>query len=153
MLASIVVSAALAGLAAAMPTAPFAERAGGPAIVPVPPSCTVTHPLPSTTSSDQTYKPCSSTDDVSLYSAYYPSFSTNTTFMAEQCLQQCYGYGDHTECKAAYWAENLVIPEGYRGAGGIATGCLFYTRELHESDFVVAPANRATTPFAANLKC
>lgn len=91
-----------------------------------------------------------------LYYAYYSSSpDANKTAPAEQCLKQCYGYGDHTECKGAYWAENLPVPEGYYGSPGgqPATGCLMFKRPLQSSDFVVAPAGNATNAFAGNIAC
>jgi hypothetical protein len=75
--------------------------------------------------------------------------------MAQQCLEQCYGYGYHIECKTAFWAENLVVPAGYYGTPGgqLSTGCLFFGRELTSSDFVTAPVGQATDAFARNIAC
>jgi hypothetical protein len=96
-----------------------------------------------------------SANDALLYSAYYPSFSTNKTAMAEQCLQQCYGYGYHVECRTVFWAENLVVPAGYYGTPGgkLSTGCLLFNRTLLSSDFETAPEGQATDWFAASLAC
>jgi hypothetical protein len=93
-------------------------------------------------------------DDV-LYNAYYPSFSTNKTAMAEQCLQQCYGYGNHVECKTAFWAENIVVPAGYYGTPGgqLSTGCVLFSRTLESGDFVAAPEGQATDAFAGSIAC
>ena len=73
--------------------------------------------------------------------------------MAEQCLEQCYGYGYHVECKTAYWAENLVTPAGYYGAGQLSTACLLFSRALDSDDFEVAPEGQATDAFAGNIAC
>ena len=75
--------------------------------------------------------------------------------MAEQCLEQCYGYGYHVECKTAYWAENVVMPAGYYGSSGgqLETACLMFNRTLVEDDFVVAPEGQATDAFAGNIQC
>jgi hypothetical protein len=75
--------------------------------------------------------------------------------MAEQCLEQCYGYGYHVECKAAFWAENLVVPAGYYGTPGgqLSSGCLFFDRTLTSSDFITADAGQATDAFARNIVC
>jgi hypothetical protein len=152
---SLLSTAAFAALASALPAInhDVVPRAGGPAIVPIPSTCSVTDPLPS--SQAVSYMPAPSTDDALLYSSYYPSFSTNKTVMAEQCAQSCYGYGTHVECKTAFWAENVVVPAGYYGSSGgqLSTGCLFFSRELASSDFVVAPEGQATDAFARNIAC
>lgn len=146
------IATVLGALSSAMPTSSILERAGGPAIVPIPSTCTVTNPLPS---GPAAYQPSAGARSDLLYSAYYPSFSTNKTAMAEQCLQQCYGYGYHVECKTAYWAENIIVPAGYYGSPGgqLSTGCLFFSRVLTATDFVAAPAGQATDAFAGNLAC
>jgi hypothetical protein len=75
--------------------------------------------------------------------------------MAEQCLEQCYGYGSHVECKAAFWAENLVIPAGYYGTPGgeLSTGCLLFNSALDSNDFIIAPDGQATDGFVGNIDC
>jgi len=152
---SLLSIAAFTALASALPAINhnILPRAGGPAIVPIPSTCAVTNALPA--SQGYSYIPAPSTDDALLYSAYYPSFSTDTTVMAEQCANQCYGYGDHVECKTAFWAENLVVPAGYYGSTGgqLLTGCLFFTRALTSEDFVAAPEGQATDAVAKNIAC
>ncbi|KAH7062823.1 hypothetical protein BKA63DRAFT_429239 [Paraphoma chrysanthemicola] len=142
-------------VAPAPPTAAshIERRAGAPPIIPIPLTCTITNPLP--TSSSAAYTPAPSSNDALLYSAYYPSFSKNKTEMAEQCLQQCYGYGHHVECKTAFWAENVIVPAGYYGilGGQLSTGCLFFNRTLVSSDFEIAPPKQATDGFAGNIAC
>lgn len=134
-------------------TPAIAPRAGGPAITPIPSSCTVTNPLPSSNSAS--YEPAPSTEDAILYTAYYSLPSTNKTALAQQCLEQCYGYGYHVECKTAFWAENLVVPEGYYGTPGgqLSTGCLFFERALTSDDFVPAPEGQAINAFAGSIAC
>ncbi|KAF2824193.1 hypothetical protein CC86DRAFT_51701 [Ophiobolus disseminans] len=152
---NLLLAAALATITSARPaiTSNIVARAGGPAIVPLPSTCTVTNPLP--TSGATTYQPVPLTSNALLYSAYYPSFSSNKTLMAEQCLQQCYGYGNHVECKTAFWAENIVVPAGYYGTPGgqLSTGCIMFSRTLTDSDFVAAPEGQATDAFAGNIAC
>jgi hypothetical protein len=147
--------AAFATVAMAMPTSNNVQaRAGGPIAKPIPSSCTVTYPIP-TLDPSQGYIPAPSTNDALFYGAYYPSPSTDKTALAEQCLQQCYGYGDSTECKTAYWAENVEVPKGYYGSPGgtYNTACLFYNRTLTKADLVKAPEGKGTTPFVADLAC
>lgn len=152
-------TAAFCSLASALPTSNLTPRAGGPAIVPIPSTCTITPLAPPTSSNNnnnnQSFLPAPATADASLYSAYYPSFSSNKTQMAQQCLQQCYGYGDHIECRTAFWAENVVVPPGYYGTEGgyLATACLMFDRVLSEGDFVGAPEGQGTGAFAATVEC
>ncbi|CBX90641.1 hypothetical protein IAQ61_002132 [Plenodomus lingam] len=153
---TVIFGIALIAVASAFPqpnAGTIAARAGGPAIVPVPSSCSVNSPLP--TPADSSYLPAPATDGDILYSAFYPSYTTNKTEMAENCLFQCYGYGNHTECKTAYWAENVPTPSGYYGTpgGDLSTACIFFTRPLSASDFVVAPVGQATDAYAGNIAC
>jgi hypothetical protein len=150
MIASTIVLAALTTFGAAMPTSNNA-RAGGPIAKPIPSSCTVTSLI--LTGSTQGYVPAAAVS--SFYSAYYPSPSSNKTAMAQQCLEQCYGYGDSTQCKTAYWAESVEVPSSYYNSppGTYETGCLFYNQTLSPTDFVTAPEGHGTTPYAATIQC
>lgn len=132
----------LVALTAASPVVP---RAGGPAIKPIPSSCTITDPKPA----EANFLPKGVEP---LYAAYFPSPSTNTTQMAEQCLQQCYGYGDSTQCHAAFWAENVEVPQGSRGTGKMTT-CQLFSRPLTAQDFEPAMDGEATDAYARNLAC
>lgn len=148
MLTSAILVAAYSTLAAAIPTSnKVISRAGGPSIIDIPSNCTITGVLPCL-ESGQGALPIESTIDALFYSAFYPSPSDNITALAEQCLKQCYGYGDHTECKTMYWAENVVTEYG-----DLNTACLFYNRTLTEEDFVIAPEGEGSTPFAAGIEC
>lgn len=141
-------------LTAALPTSNL-PRAGGPSITPIPSNCTVSDPLTQSPESNGSLLPADGTSSSLLYSAYYPSNSDNTTQMADQCLQQCYGYGSHTECKSAFWAESVKTPAGYYGGPGgeLMTACLLYKRALTDADFETAPEGQGTSPFARNLAC
>ena len=148
-----ILAAAFCSLASALPTSNIVARAGGPAITPIPSNCTVTDPLP--TDPNTSYVPAPAAHDDMLYSSYYPSYTSNTTAMAQQCLQQCYGYGYHVECKTAYWAENVVVPAGYYGTAGgqLETACLMFSRALTGDDFVAAPEGQGTSATASNIAC
>ncbi|KAF2636887.1 hypothetical protein P280DRAFT_472760 [Massarina eburnea CBS 473.64] len=129
-------------------------RAGGPSILPIPSNCTITNP---STAADtpSAFLPVASTSSARLYSAYYPSFTTNKTQMSAQCLQQCYGYGNHTQCKASFWAENVKVPPGYHDSPGgqLMTSCLLYNRTLTANDFESAPEGEGTDAYTRNLEC
>ncbi|KAF1960837.1 hypothetical protein CC80DRAFT_265616 [Byssothecium circinans] len=140
-------------LTAALPTSHLTPRAGGPAILPIPSTCTVSNPRSATPA---TFLPSAELQSTALlYSAYYPSPTSNKTQLAEQCLQQCYGYGNHVECKAAFWAENVVVPPGYYGSPGgqLMTACLMYSRAVTEADFTQAPKGEGTDAYTRNLAC
>jgi hypothetical protein len=152
MLASTSLFTVFTALAVALPTSNHVVRAGGPAITPIPENCVISDPKYTTT---EPFLPTSASTDALLYSAYYPSNSDNTTQMSEQCLQQCYGYGSHVECKAAYWAENVKTPAGYYGTPGgeLMTACLLYTRTMLFADFETAPEGQGTGAYTRNLAC
>lgn len=153
--ASTILLSAFAVLTAAAPTASNLDpRAGGPIAKPIPSTCTVTYPIPTLTA-EQNFIPKPSTNNALFYYAYYPSPSSNKTALAIQCLEQCYGYGDSTQCKAAFWAENVEVPAGYYGGpgGNFETGCLMFNRTLSKDDLVEAPAGEGTTPFLADIQC
>lgn len=155
MLTSTILVVALPALASAIPLLTnIVPRAGGPIAKPIPSTCTVTDPIPSLTPG-QGALPLPSTNNALLYSAYYPSPSENKTEMAEQCFQQCYGYGDSTECKTAFWAENVVVPAGYYGGPGgyNMTACLFYNETLTTEEFDITDGSQGTTPAAADIQC
>jgi hypothetical protein len=154
MLLSTTIFAAFATLTSALPTT-LSERAGGPSIKPIPASCKLTNPYAKTASAPSDFMPAASAKSVQLYAAYYPSPSSNTTQMAQQCLEQCYGYGTSTECKGAFWAENVPVPAGYYGSPGgqLETACVFYTRALTAVDLEKAPAGQGTSAYARNIAC
>ena len=79
----------------------------------------------------------------------------NKTEAAQTCLKQCYGWGDHTQCKGAYYASNIEIPEGYYGSPGgqFATGCLLFKRTLESADFEAAPEGQAVNAVVGNIAC
>lgn len=149
--------AACCSVITALPTGrDILARAGGPAIIPIPPSCAITYPISAEPEDAGTnYKPNARANSSILYYMYYNSFLPNKTAEAERCLEQCYGYGLHTECKAAYWADNLIVPAGYYGTPGgqLSAGCVLFTRPLTAEDFEVAPEGQATHAFAGNLAC
>ncbi|KAF2469698.1 uncharacterized protein BDR25DRAFT_304399 [Lindgomyces ingoldianus] len=152
---STLLLAGLVSLTVALPTSSSIEsRAGGPIARPIPSTCTVTNPLP-TAESSMTYQPGPSTAGALMYYAYYSSYTTSTTQMQQQCFEQCYGFGDSTQCKTAYWAQNLTVPAGYYGSpgGNLEIGCLFFNRTLTTGDFEAALAGQAVGAYAGNIQC
>lgn len=139
----------------ALPSTPII-RAGGPAIVPIPANCTVTDLAPTLGhNSNQTYIPTPSTGNDIIWQAYYDAFSPDTISWSLQCLEQCNGYGGGNQCKTAFWAEEIVKPEGPYGSPGIysSAGCLLFDRILGDADFEIAPEGQASNTFAWSLVC
>lgn len=152
----LLLAASMLSFSNALPVTTPTVRAGGPAAVPIPSNCTVTNLVPTLGQMrNQTYIPASSANNDILYSAYYPSYSSNTTRMSLHCLQQCHGYGGGDQCKTAFWAEEMVVPEGYYGSPGgqLETACLFFNRTLEESDFAIAPKGQASNAVAWSVVC
>jgi hypothetical protein len=147
----------LLGLSSALiiPPNPLHARAGGPAIVPLPPTCTLTSPLPTTPIAPRTWGLTEQAIQSLLYQAYYGDGEYNQTKEFQMCSEQCYGYGLGVECKAAFWAEKLIVPKGYYNSpGGFpSVGCLLFTRPLTAEDFTIAPEGQSLHPMAGNLKC
>jgi len=140
----------------ALPAPVPAILAGGPAIVPIPSNCTVTNLAPTTGQMrNESYIPTLDASNDILYSAYYPSPTTNATQMSLQCLQQCHGYGDGSQCKTAFWADKMPVPKGYYGSPGgqLENACLFFARTLTDEDFTAAPEGQASNAFAWGLEC
>lgn len=132
------------------------QRAGGPAAVPLPPSCNLTNLAPTLRQmGDETYIPSTTANNDILYAAYYPSYSTNITTMSLQCAQQCHGYGDGSQCKTAFWAEKMVVPKGYYGGSGgqLETACVLFNRTLETKDFEAAPKGNALNAITWGLLC
>ena len=101
-----------------------AVLAGGPAAVPIPSNCTVIILAPTLGQMrNELYIPTADAESDILYSAYYPSPSTNKTMMSLQCFQQCGGYGDGKLCETTFWAGNMPVSESYYGtpAGQLET--------------------------------
>lgn len=154
MLLSTTLFAALATLTSALPSS-LTKRAGGPAVKPIPSTCKVSSAYEQSSSAPSDFLPAASAKSAELYAAYYPSFTTNTTQMSQQCLEQCYGFGTSTECKGSFWAENVPVPAGYYGSAGgqLETACVFYTRALTEDDMEAAPKGQGTSASARNIAC
>ncbi|KAF2201484.1 hypothetical protein GQ43DRAFT_35400 [Delitschia confertaspora ATCC 74209] len=154
MLTSSIILPVLLGLTSALPTT-LNARAGGPAITPIPSTCSITSPFPVDAAADQTFQLKEETRKSILYEAYYGDIDYDREAKSLECFQQCYGYGYHTECQGAYWAEKLIVPKGYYNTEGgvLSTGCLMFTRPLTAEDFVVAEPGRNIKAAAANIAC
>jgi hypothetical protein len=111
--------------------------AGGPTPKPIPPSCTLLNPLPTsncttTNTTTNNLKPSLNFTELhTLYAAYF-DLPTPASELWTQCSEQCYGYGERSEqgnkgdCKSAVLAYDVPTPKGYYGgAGGRACDCLF----------------------------
>lgn len=136
----------LSTLAALASAFPLRKRAGGPAIVSIPTDCPQTNPLPAGNGLMPT--------PATLYQAYYTD-SRPAAEVAQQCFDQCYGYGNPGSCKAAVLAYNVPTPAGYYGtAGGVLeTSCMLFADYLQESDFAAAPGGQYTSENATNIYC
>ena len=134
---------------------PIEKRAGGPAIVPIPSNCTIINPLPHAacgTANVNGWMPAS--NESLLYSAYFDGF-LNQSEQAEQCLEQCYGYGNPGQCKSAFVGYQIPTPPGYFGTNGgdLETACLLYSTYSDPTNFTVAPAGQYLNATAGNIYC
>jgi hypothetical protein len=142
---------------------PIAIRAGagGPTPKPIPSTCTLTNPLPISSSNCTIattvngYKPTSNFTSVhTLYASYF-DLPTPTSELWEQCSQQCYGYGEEGECKSAVLAHDVPTPKGYYGGAGgeLMIGCLMFDEYLTSDDFEEAVEGQWSDVRAASLEC
>ncbi|GAB7331563.1 hypothetical protein MBLNU13_g02950t1 [Cladosporium sp. NU13] len=126
---------------------PIIERAGagGPIAKPIPSTCNITNHLPhstcDTTTAANGYKPaCTFVSNHTLYESYF-DLPTPAEELWEQCSQQCYGYGEASECKSVILAYDIPMPNGYHGAlgGEFMVACLMFDQFLAADSFEVAP--------------
>lgn len=150
---------AAAGLVPLLATAsPLVERAGGPAIKPIPKTCTVINPLPHAacgTANVNGFMP--DPDFVTanlLYQAYFDN-SGSAKEQAKQCKEQCYGYGNPGECKSSFVGFKIPVPAGYLGTDGgqLEIGCLLFSEYLDPTTFVASPKGQYQKATAANIYC
>ncbi|KAK5163272.1 uncharacterized protein LTR77_010858 [Saxophila tyrrhenica] len=137
---------------------PLVERAGGPASVPVPASCAVINPLPFAncgSSNVDGYKPNPDfVTDHLLYQAYFTSGQSQAED-AQQCKEQCFGYGNPGQCKSSFIANQVPTPKGYYGTKGgqLETGCLLFDEYLSPLDFISSKAGRYVNATATDIYC
>lgn len=135
-----------------------AERAGGPVAKPIPSTCTVINPLPHAacgTANVDGYKPNPTFVNLSLlYSSYFESFLPVET-QAQQCRQQCYGYGASGDCVSSFVAYNVPVPVGYMGSEGgqLETACLLFSDYLTPVQFIQGAEGQYVNGTAASIYC
>lgn len=122
--------------------------AGGPAIIPIPSSCTIYNPLRYLDG----YMPSPDFKDANLaYNAYFDT-EREPSAVALQCFQQCHGLSG---CKSAFYGTRIPTPEGYYDSPGgyLTNGCIMFTEYLAPRDFVPAPQGQYCNISAANIFC
>jgi hypothetical protein len=142
----------LLSLTAALPTTDnLSARAGGPSIVPIPSTCSVTCSAP--TYPTDAFKPTSAfTTAHGVYSFYLPNDSvTNVSSSYNTCLEQCYGYGNKGDCVSTLWAANVT----YQAYGFTNTGyaCLMFGAHLTGADLVAVTDGSYTGARGTNIAC
>lgn len=101
------------------------------------------------------YMPASNFSSANLiYSAYFES-SLNQSAQAEQCLQQCYGFGLPGTCKSALLGYNIPTPPGFFSTAGgqLETACLLYSATMDPNTFITAPSGQYVNETAGNIYC
>ncbi|KAK1814581.1 hypothetical protein LTR12_011052 [Friedmanniomyces endolithicus] len=141
---------------------PLLPRAGAPAFVPIPASCTIINPLPHAgcglngVGSVNGYMPAPNfTASHLVYAAYFDA-PYNQTFQSKLCLEQCHGYGYPRSCRSALLAYQVPVPKGYYGSPGnetSPTACLLYDAYLVPNKFVAAPDGKYVNETAGSIYC
>jgi hypothetical protein len=154
---TLIASFALPLLAVASPIG-LDRRAGGPAITPIPASCTIMNPLPHASQyygngTVSGWVPSSDALSHQIYSWYLsqPDYMTINNRWSN-CIEQCNGLSG---CASAFMAYNAPLPKGYYGlpGGQLEVGCLFFNRTLTPLDFVTAKAGQYVNATAGNIYC
>ena len=137
---------------------PLVERAGGPIPKPIPPTCTVTNPLPGANGGTANVNGLMPNPNFVkanlLYQAYFENGGSPRE-QAKECSEQCYGYGNPGECKSSFVAFKVPVPKGYFGSTGgqLEIGCLLFSEYLHPNDFVKAKEGEYVKATAADISC
>jgi hypothetical protein len=126
------------------------KRAGGPAAIPIPSSCNITgiYSYPFSTS----FKTSDAFD--SVHQGYYFILGenpANETDALNQCLEQCYGYGDGYQLKSVLWSYNATYEEF--GANTTGVGCFMYDTFITKDDLVPTDDSTYTEARAINIEC
>lgn len=141
----------LALLAASATSSPLLRRAGGPAIVPIPPNCSVKCSAP--TYPTDAFKP---TDAFAaahgVFSSYLTSDSVyNVSKTYNTCLEQCFGFGNPGQCVSTLFASNVT----YSAYGVTNTGyaCLMFGVPLEGDDLVAVTDGSYAGARGTNIGC
>ncbi|KAI9706947.1 MAG: hypothetical protein M1820_004533 [Bogoriella megaspora] len=152
----------LPGMLAFSSPTPVDKRAGAPVRSPIPASCTVSDPLPSTaevpagaTPTASSLKPSDDFYNEHILYSYYlsaPPPDSNASSLVTDCQETCYSYGNHTECQAAWFAYYVQAPPD-QGGQVSNYACLNFDAPLEESDSEDAAAGRWINGTVANIAC
>lgn len=150
---TVLVTSLLAVLTAA---SPVQKRAGGPVGQPIPSECTIANP--GTELAAGTHKVAANFKNTNqVYSYYLPMDEQFRSHEEElqNCLEQCYGYGEDGDCVAVYLAYDVPLPEDYPYGtpGNPSFGCQFFSTSLAGANFVDAASAHYTDGQARNINC
>ncbi|KAF9632212.1 hypothetical protein BFW01_g3074 [Lasiodiplodia theobromae] len=131
-------------------------RAGAPAYVPITPPCSVSYPLPqtSTTAANQTstdgYRPSAAlTAAHQIYAWDRPASDAayiNATTLWTNCIEQCNGLSG---CKSAFLAYDVPAESHYGAPGGaLGIGCRMYDVAVAAADFEIITNGSYVRPVA-----
>ena len=142
---SAILLSSVTALAAAVPTKVVEARAGGPAITPLPPTCTAVNVLPSPTAN---MVPLPGLADFVAWKPNFPESESDeqTRQLAEDCVLQCHSIGISPPCVAAYFRHDAT-----HGASG--NTCIGYNRLLQASDFAMITDVVFENVTATNILC
>ena len=145
---------------------PLLSRAGGPARVPIPDSCTLNSITPNSTVSlpgSQSYALSNSSSSFSPTTDFRGTYTTYSYFLEDdsgsagwnesaklqQCLEQCYGFGE--TCTGVAWGHHVW---GYTyGVVVYEIACLFLGQDLLQRDLVLVSNGSWTQAMAVNIDC
>lgn len=131
---------------------PRAALAGGPAIVPIPANCTLTSITPADGALNFTLTPSFIAASQVFSQLDTPGENSLTEAQwNEQCLEQCYGFGNDGDCVGVLLAENVTMLEfGFEETGW---GCLFVGANITQADLLETTDGSYANAQAINRWC
>ena len=129
MLSQTLLLALLAPLALSSPIpSDLAPRAGGPVGKPIPDTCSTPSITPATPTWAFKTSPEFATANL-VYSYSLPAESSvDDSTASQQCLEQCYGFGDPGECKSILYAHDVEY--NIHGSTGKGTSCQMFRERI-----------------------
>ncbi|MCJ1326291.1 hypothetical protein MMC10_002955 [Thelotrema lepadinum] len=132
-------------------SAPLTLRAGGPGIVSIPSTCSVTCAAP-TYPTDAFKATDSFTSTNSVFNQYIPSDSvTNVSASYNTCLEQCFGFGNPGECVSTVFASNVTY-QAY-GVTSVGYACIMFGKSLTGADMEAVTDGSWAGARGTNIGC
>jgi len=154
---------------------PVDKRAGGPAVVPIPDTCSLVSVSPANNAQPSSpYVRARSDDVATAATTFIPkaaflssnrvyawfadpgTFSHNASLAYQICLEQCHGLGSGSDCQSVYFAQTYPAEPQFGGPGGWPSdACIMFKTPLTAEDLENVPTKNSTATGAigTNIFC